>query len=130
LCYISFAVNPAQLEAQTYRRDLALQLSQTFIVYKYENYYVKFSRYGSCCNLSEQVKPNRTLDCLGLYCPEPVFRVRMELDEMKVGEVLEVLADDPAAEEDIKSLAKRLEQQLINLSKEGNTLRFLIKKVK
>jgi TusA-related sulfurtransferase len=54
----------------------------------------------------------------------------MELDKMKVGEVLEVVADDPGAEEDIKSLVKRLEQQLLNLSKEGNTLRFLIKKVK
>jgi len=80
--------------------------------------------------LSEEVKPNRKLDCLGLYCPEPVFRVRIELDKIKVGEVLEVLADDPAAEEDIKSLCKRLEQQLLSFSKEGNTLRFLIKKVK
>jgi len=103
----------------------------TFTVYKYENDYVKFSiRARSVCNLPEQVKPNRTLDCLGLYCPEPVFRVRMELDNMQVGEVLEVLADDPAAEEDIKSLAKRLEQQLLKFSKEGSTLRFLIKKVK
>jgi len=80
--------------------------------------------------MPEQVEPNRTLDCIGLYCPEPVFRVRIELDKMKVGEVMEVLADDPAAEEDIKSLVKRLEQQLLNLHKEGNTLRFLIKKVK
>ena len=54
----------------------------------------------------------------------------MALDEMQIGEVLEVFADDPAAEEDIKSLVKRLEQQLISLSKKGNTLRFLIKKVK
>jgi len=54
----------------------------------------------------------------------------MELDKMNVGEVLEVLADDPAAEEDVKSLVKRLEQQLLNLNKEGNTLRFRIKKVK
>ena len=81
-------------------------------------------------NLSKDVKPNRTLDCLGLYCPEPVFRVRLELDKMKVGEVVEVLADDPAAEEDIKSLVKRLEQELLNTSKEGNKLRFLIKKIK
>jgi TusA-related sulfurtransferase len=49
---------------------------------------------------------------------------------MNVGEVLEVLADDPAAEEDIKSLVKRLEQQLIAIKKEDSTLRFLIKKVK
>jgi len=80
--------------------------------------------------LSKTVKPDRTLDCLGLYCPEPVFRVRLELDKMKIGEVVEVLADDPAAEEDIKSLVKRLEQQLINTRKEGNTIHFLIKKVK
>ena len=80
--------------------------------------------------MSKDIKPNRTLDCLGLYCPEPVFRVRLELDKMKVGEVVEVLADDPAAEEDIKSLVKRLEQELLNTSKEGNKLRFLIKKIK
>jgi tRNA 2-thiouridine synthesizing protein A len=80
--------------------------------------------------LSKEAKPNHTLDCLGLYCPEPVFRVRLKLDKMKVGEVVEVLADDPAAEEDIKSLVKRLEQELLNTSKEGNKLRFLIKKIK
>jgi tRNA 2-thiouridine synthesizing protein A len=54
----------------------------------------------------------------------------MALDDMQVGEVLEVLADDPAAEEDIKSLVKRLEQQLLSVTKEGSTLRFLIKKAK
>ena len=74
--------------------------------------------------------PNRKLDCLGLYCPEPVFKTRMELDEMKKGEVLEVLADDPAAEEDIKSLIKNLEQEIVSINKDGNKVRILIKKVK
>ena len=76
------------------------------------------------------VKPDRTLDCIGLYCPEPVFKTRIELDEMKVGEVVEVLADDPAAEEDIKTLVKHLEQEILGITKEGNTVRILIKKVK
>lgn len=77
-----------------------------------------------------KVKPNRTLDCLGLYCPEPVFRTRMELDNMKIGEILEVLADDPAAEADIKSLVKRLEQEIVSVRKDENTVRILVKKVK
>ncbi|MDH5375003.1 MAG: sulfurtransferase TusA family protein [Candidatus Bathyarchaeota archaeon] len=77
-----------------------------------------------------KVKPDRTLDCLGLYCPEPVFRTRMELDDIRIGEVLEVLADDPAAEADIQSLVKRLEQEIVDVSKDGNTVRILIKKVK
>lgn len=76
------------------------------------------------------VKPDRTLDCLGLYCPEPVFRTRIELDKMRIGEIMEVLADDPAAEADIKSLVKRLEQEIVNVSKDENTVRILIKKVK
>jgi len=49
---------------------------------------------------------------------------------MAVGEVLEVLADDPAAEEDIKSLVKRTGHEILEISKKGDVLRFLIKKVK
>lgn len=77
-----------------------------------------------------KAKPDRTVDCLGLYCPEPVFKTRMEIDELKVGETLEVLADDPAAEEDIRALVKHLEQELVSVNKEGNAVRILIKKVK
>jgi tRNA 2-thiouridine synthesizing protein A len=77
-----------------------------------------------------KVKPDRTLDCTGLYCPEPVFKTRLELDELKKGEVLEVLADDPAAESDIRSLVKNLEQELISVSKEENSVKILIRKVK
>ncbi len=79
--------------------------------------------------MPENAKPNRTVDCLGLFCPEPVFRVRMELDDMKVGEIVEVLADDPAAEEDIKSLCKRLGQEILSMSKEGPKIRFVIRKL-
>jgi len=75
-------------------------------------------------------KPDKTLDCLGLYCPEPVFKTRMQLDEMRVGETLEVLADDPAAESDIRSLVKNLGQELLDVKKADNEVRILIKKVR
>jgi TusA-related sulfurtransferase len=75
-------------------------------------------------------KADRTLDCLGLYCPEPVFKTRMELDELKVGETLKVLADDPAAESDIRSLVKNLDQELVSVTKKGNEVQILIRKVK
>ena len=75
-------------------------------------------------------KPDRTLDCVGLYCPEPVFKTRLELDEMKVGETLEVLADDPAAESDIRSLVKNLEQELLSVVRKGDQVQIMIKKVK
>lgn len=76
-----------------------------------------------------ETQPNKTLNCLGLYCPEPIIKTRIELDKMKPGEILEVIADDPAAEEDIKSLVERLNYQLIDFRKEGVKLHFLIKKI-
>jgi TusA-related sulfurtransferase len=65
-----------------------------------------------------------------LYCPEPVFKTRLELDEMKVGETLEVLADDPAAESDIRSLVKNLGQELVDVAKKGDTVQIIIRKVR
>ncbi len=80
--------------------------------------------------MAAQTRPDRTLDCVGLYCPEPVFRTRKELDTMTKGQVLEVIADDPAAETDIISLARRTGQEVIEVRKEGRQFRFLIRKVK
>ncbi|MCD6263077.1 sulfurtransferase TusA family protein [Candidatus Bathyarchaeota archaeon] len=74
------------------------------------------------------LEPDRRLDCIGLYCPEPVFRTRIELDRMRPGEVLEVVADDPSAEEDIPRLARRLGHELLEVRREGDRLTFLIRK--
>ncbi len=80
--------------------------------------------------MSSNIRSDQILDCIGLYCPEPVFRTRIKLDMMNIGEILEVIADDPASEEDIKSLIKRIGHELLTIKKEGNTLRFLIRKTK
>jgi len=74
--------------------------------------------------------PDKILDCLGLYCPEPVFRTRLAIDELIKGQILEVSADDPAAEEDIKRLVKRLGHEIISLESDDDEVKFLIKKLK
>lgn len=80
--------------------------------------------------MSQRIQPDRTLDARGLYCPDPVLKTAVEIGKLAVGQVLEVLADDPAAEEDIQSWARTTGQQLLQLYKEGNLYRFLIKKVR
>jgi len=49
---------------------------------------------------------------------------------MQVGEVLTVLADDPAAEDDISRWVNRNGHELLNMKKNDNVLEFSIKKVK
>jgi tRNA 2-thiouridine synthesizing protein A len=78
--------------------------------------------------LTKNAKADKTLDCLGLFCPEPVYRTRLELDKIEGGKTLEVWADDPAAEKDIPSLVKRLGHEILEMKKEGSRLYFLIKK--
>jgi TusA-related sulfurtransferase len=75
-----------------------------------------------------RVMPNKVLDCTGLYCPEPIFRTRMAIDELESGEILEVHADDPAAEEDLKRLTQRLGHEVLSSEKKDDFLKIRIKK--
>jgi|TARA_Y100000758_G_C15765493_1_gene317515 TusA-related sulfurtransferase len=72
----------------------------------------------------------KKLDAVGLFCPEPVFRTKIEIERMQVGQTLIVSADDPAAEEDISRWVSRSGHELLDLSKDGNVITFQIKKVK
>lgn len=72
--------------------------------------------------------PAQMLDCVGLYCPEPLFQTRQAIDQMEVGEVLEVFADDPAAEEDLARFAKRTGHEMVSIQDMGEYKRFLIRR--
>ena len=71
---------------------------------------------------------DKTLDCTGLFCPEPVFRTRLALDEMDPGQTIEVHADDPASYEDLRRLAERLGNEVVELRKEGEETIIVIRK--
>jgi tRNA 2-thiouridine synthesizing protein A len=43
----------------------------------------------------------KVLDCRGRRCPLPVIELARALPEVAIGEVIRVLADDPAAAADI-----------------------------
>jgi len=75
-------------------------------------------------------RDHQILDCIGLYCPTPVLKTREAIDKLAIGEVLEVWADDPAAEEDLKAWAKRAGQKILKIEKTDEGMRFLIVKEK
>ena len=78
--------------------------------------------------MSEKNNPAETLDCIGLFCPEPLFQAREAVDQLKSGQVLEVLADDPAAEEDLTRFAKRTGHEMLEIENLDDHQRFLIKR--
>ena len=74
------------------------------------------------------LKPDRILDCRNQFCPAPVLRAREEIDHLDSGQVLQVMASDPASREDITRWAKRTGHELLELREEGVELTFLIRK--
>ena len=65
-----------------------------------------------------------------MFCPEPVFRTKIEMEKMAVGNILKIIADDPASEEDISRWVNRNGHQLLGINKSDKDLEFTIKKVK
>lgn len=76
------------------------------------------------------VTPTKSIDVRGLYCPEPVFRTKMEIERLSIGDVLKIVADDPESETDISRWVNRNGHQLVALNKTGKDLEFIIKKAK
>ena len=70
----------------------------------------------------------KKLDTLGLRCPEPVMMIRKNVRKMQAGELLEVIADDPATTRDIPSFCRFMDHTLIEINIDQLPYRYLIKK--
>jgi len=76
----------------------------------------------------DNIKPKILVDCVGLYCPIPIFNTTTEMEKIESGEVLEMVTGDQAAVQDIPRWAKRAGHKLLKLSQEGEEYHFLIQK--
>ena len=72
----------------------------------------------------------KKLDATGLFCPEPVFRTKIEIERMQVGQIISVSADDPDAEEDISRWVTRNGPCPLCWTKDRSTTTLQIKKMK
>ncbi|MCY4444976.1 MAG: sulfurtransferase TusA family protein [Rhodobacteraceae bacterium] len=71
---------------------------------------------------------NRRLDTLGLLCPLPVLKIQKQMRIMDSGDILTVLADDPASAVDIPFYCKENGHRLVNQSQINDHWQFQIKK--
>jgi len=76
----------------------------------------------------DELEVDETLDMVGQFCPEPVIRTNEAVESLASGQVLELLADDPSSESDIKSWAHRTGHELLSVHEAGGVFRFLIRR--
>ena len=80
--------------------------------------------------MPEEITPAFSLDCIGVFCPEPLFQTREQIDKLEIGDVLEVFADDPASKEDLTRFCKRTGHELLKIEEKNDEFQFFIRKMK
>lgn len=68
------------------------------------------------------------LDAIGLLCPLPVLKARKRLQALAPGQVLRMLADDPAAHVDVPHFCAEAGHELIDARPAGAATAWLIRK--
>jgi tRNA 2-thiouridine synthesizing protein A len=62
----------------------------------------------------------RTLDALGLKCPQPILKVATMAREVPTGDILEVLADCESFPNDVKAWCTKTKRALLFCKDEGD----------
>ena len=71
---------------------------------------------------------DRQLDARGLSCPMPSVKTALELEGMDIGQVLEVLTDDPVSKKDLPVWAESTGNKLLGIEEEGTTIKIFLEK--
>jgi len=74
-------------------------------------------------------KADATLDCFGLTCPMPIFNASQKMKELKIGDVLEVLATDSGIVADMPDWCKRTGNEFIGAEEDDGEYKVYIRKL-
>jgi len=67
------------------------------------------------------------LDTTGLYCPEPIMLMHNKVRDMQPGEVLKVIASDPATTRDIPKFCSFLGHELLHQREDDGCYLYFIR---
>jgi TusA-related sulfurtransferase len=70
--------------------------------------------------MSAAASPALVLDCTGQRCPLPVIELGRRIGDVGIGEVVQVLADDPAARVDIPAWCRMRGQEYLGETPAGD----------
>lgn len=75
------------------------------------------------------MKADHSLDCVGLYCPMPIYEAGKKIEQLKPGEVLEVVADDKGIKLDMPAWCETTGHEYLGAEEKGGEIRVYVKKI-
>jgi tRNA 2-thiouridine synthesizing protein A len=74
------------------------------------------------------MKADKSLDCVVLYCPMPIVNTAQKMKELKVGDVLEIIADDKGIKQDMPAWCQATGNECLRIEEGGGEIRVYVKK--
>ena len=74
------------------------------------------------------MKADKTLDCVGLYCPMPIVKTAQELKELEEGDIIEVVADDKGIKSDMPAWCKKTGNELMGIEEKDGEFHAFVRK--
>jgi len=68
------------------------------------------------------------VDAVGLACPMPLLKAKMELNQLASGQVLKVTATDPSSQRDFRSFASLAGHALLREESDAGLYRYWLRK--
>ena len=72
--------------------------------------------------------PDREVDARGLNCPLPILRTKKALNDMASGQIVRILATDPASVRDFQAFARQTGNELLEHGEQDGAFFFLMKR--
>jgi tRNA 2-thiouridine synthesizing protein A len=76
------------------------------------------------------MKADKSLDCVGLYCPMPIVKTSQTMKQMKIGEILEIIADDKGIKQDMPAWCKTTGNECLGIEEQAGEFKVYVKKTK
>ena len=74
------------------------------------------------------MKSDQSIDCTGLYCPMPIVKTREKFKQLKIGEILEIVADDKGIKMDMPAWAEATGNEFLGVEEAGGEIKVYVKK--
>ncbi|MHB8254543.1 MAG: sulfurtransferase TusA family protein [Acidiferrobacter sp.] len=68
------------------------------------------------------------IDCTGLNCPLPILRLKKAVDDLNIGETLEMIATDPGSIKDVAAWSKQTGHVLLGSTESDGRFVFMVQK--
>lgn len=76
------------------------------------------------------IKADKVIDARGTSCPGPILAAKKGIVDVKVGEIMEILATDTGTQKDIPAWAKKMGHEYLGVVEDAGTFKLYVKRMK